>query len=72
MMMVALDTAMAGVMVVVKLLHDNLTRSLRYVLDHSYTVQQLDPDTKAMKPLFVVPQGPATAVYRSLSSRSCA
>lgn len=38
-------------------------RGIIYVLDHSYTVQQLDPDTKAMKPLFVVPQGPATAVY---------
>ena len=37
----------------------------RYVLDNSYTVQRLNPDTKTMTPLFAIPQGPGLAVYRS-------
>ncbi len=44
----------------------------RYVLDSNYTVQQLDPDTKTMKPLFAVPQGPMETVYRSGRKCSCA
>jgi hypothetical protein len=55
----------AALMVVVRLLLCNLTLSLRYVLDNSYTVQRLDPDTTAMQPLFAIPQGPGLSVYRS-------
>ena len=40
-------------------------RSSRYVLDNSYTVLRLEPDTKTMTPLFAIPQSTGVLVYRS-------